>query len=182
MKVSGYFLCAILTVIVLSADARPQEASGLKPLPAKASLAETQKWLSDSIAKAASYRTTRSSVKASKVKFEACSVSFSTAKQSDTSSTATMGTTKTVTSVKNVVNVDLLQIPPAGIYLTENRYPHLMNIVFSRAGPPGVPDEESGKIPSTVQTTEIVVKKEDAERLKEGFARFARLCETQRIP
>lgn len=179
MKIFGYIFCAVLALMILSVDVWPQEASNLKPLPERASLAETEKWLSDAIAKAASYSTGRVSVKAAKAKFAACTVSFSTERQSDTSATATMGTTKTVTSVKHAVKLDLLQFPTAGIYLTENLYPHLTNIVFSRTGPPAVPNR-AGQTPSTTQPTEIIVKKEDAERLRDGFSHFATLCKTSR--
>lgn len=178
MKAFGYLLCGLFSLAVLPVDVRSQDASRLKRLPEQASLAETQKWLTDSIVKAAGYRTERFSTKAANVKFEACTISFSTMKQSDSIATATMGATKTVTSVRKVVSIDLARIPPAGIFLTGNLYPHLMNIVFSLAGPPTVPDEISGTISSTA--AEVVVKKEDAERLREGFVRFAKLCGAQR--
>ena len=158
--------------LIFSAITLPQDASKLKPLPEKASLAETQKWLTEAIGKAASYKAGRASVKASNVKIDGCKVSFVTSKQSDSSVTETIGSTKTITSVKNNISLDLAQFRAERISIADNLYPNLMNIVFRRI----VAGETPGK------PVEFAVKAEDSERVLGGFRRLASLCEERKQP
>src|ERR687890_625799 len=94
-------------LFAISASAPAQKRNQIQPPPERASLTETQQWLTGAIAKFASYKTRMDTVSLSNVAFEGCSFNFTQKRKWGTVSSATMGATRTTNVSKNDISIDL---------------------------------------------------------------------------
>ena len=150
------------TTLVVATAIHAQKRDVIKPLPETATLAESQKWFVDSFVKYASYKTPVATVTVSNPKFEGCTFSFSQARKFASTSMATMGATRTTSTVKEDSSFDLSRISADGIKIADHIYPEVQTLELKFADDPRI--------------VEIVVKSEASEALKSTLAQIRRLC------
>lgn len=159
----------IFVVIALcSTTVFSQKTEKVKPPPETASLAETQQWLATSLPKYASYKTRTSSVNTSNVKFDGCTLTFTQSRKSGSFSTATMGATRTTSTLKDDMSFNLSHIGPSGVAIVDHIYPELQTLEIRVADPikEGADD----------RLVELVVEHEASDAIKSALLQAMRLC------
>jgi hypothetical protein len=156
--------CLLLTatIFVAATSMHAQKRDVEKPPPETATLVESQKWFVDSFAKYASYKTRVQTVTISNAKFDGCTFTFTQTRKAGSVSTATMGATRTVNTVKDDVSLNLSTLLPDGIKVSDHVFPELQTLELKFAG-----DE---------RIVEIVVKGEASEAFKSALLQIRRLC------
>jgi len=152
------------TIVIFSSVGIAQKPDAIAPPPGTASLADIQKWLTDSITKYGSYKTRVQSVTVSSAKFDGCKFSFVSTRKNGSISSATMGTTRTTTTIKDDVAIDLGSFSPDGVTLTDHIYPELGTI------------ELRSELKQGAIVTEIVVKRVAGDAIKTALIRAISLC------
>lgn len=143
----------------------------VKPLAENASLAETQKWLVDALAKNASYKTQVNSEAVSNAKFESCRLSYTLVRKTGAKSQDTMGVTTRTHTAKTDVSFDLSFVEAGGIQLADHIFPDFQTITIKfREG--GV----AASSPALNTDVELVVKYEAGEAIKAALLHAQRLC------
>ena len=165
---AGVLLAA--SVFVFGSGSAAQKRSEVKPLPETASLAEAQKWLIDVFPKSASYKTRVTTVAVSNPKFDGCTFSFSQNRKSGSTSTDTMGATRTTHEIKDDTSIQMDKIRPDGISLLDHIYPDLQTIKIWMSGFDLTEGSNNGRV------FEIVVKQEASASIKVGLVQIQRLC------
>ena len=150
------------TMFAVATVMHAQKRDVIKPLPETASLAESQKWFVDSFMKYASYKTRVTSVTVSSPKFDGCTFSFTQTRKSGSISTATMGATRTTSTVKEDISFDVSRISADGINVTDHIYPEIQTLEL--------------KFKDDERIVEIVVKSEASEAFKSALGRIRQLC------
>jgi len=146
-----------------------QKTGKVKPPPETASLAETQQWLTTGLAKYASYKTRTSSVATSNVKFDGCTLTLSQSRKSGTVSMATMGATRTTSTLKDDLSLNLAHLRPNSITIADHVYPELL-ILEIRVADPAI--KEAGH----ARLIELVVEHEASDAIKSALLQANRLC------
>ncbi|MEO8042751.1 MAG: hypothetical protein ABI646_09095 [Acidobacteriota bacterium] len=149
-------------IFALTVEVRPQKRDEIKPPAETATLAESEKWFVDSFVKYATYKTKVTTVTVSNAKFEGCTFSYNQARKFASTSTATMGATRTTNTVKEDISFDLGRISADGINVTDHIYPEVRTLELKFV--------DDGRI------VEIVVKSEASEAFKTALAQIRRLC------
>lgn len=139
-----------------------QKRDVIKPPPDTATLAESQKWLIDSFMKFGSFKTPVQTVTISNANFDGCTFNFAETRKSGSVSTATMGTTRTISTAKGDVSIDLGRLSADGVKVADHIYPELRTIELTFAGDPRIVD--------------IVVKSEASDAFKTVVIQIGRLC------
>ncbi len=146
--------------VATAVDAQNRDV--IKPPPDTATLAESQKWLIDSFTKFGSFKTPVQTVTISNVNFDGCTFNFAETRKSGSVSTATMGATRTISTAKGDVSIDLGRLSADGVKVTDHIYPELRTIELTFAGDPRI--------------VEIVVKSEASDAFKTVVIQIGRLC------
>ena len=146
-----------------------QKTEKVKPLPATASLADTQQWLTTGLAKYASYKTRTSAVNTSNVKFDGCTLTLTQSRRSGSFSTATMGATRTTSTVKDDVSLNLAHVGPDSISIVDNIYPELQTLEI-RVADPAIKEGGDARL------IELVVEHEASDAIKSALLQANRLC------
>jgi hypothetical protein len=154
------FLAA--AIFVSAIEARPQKREEIKPLAETATLAESQKWFADSFVKYASYKTRVVTVTVSNPKFDGCTFTYTQVRKFASTSTATMGATRTTNTVKDDISFDMSRISADGINIADHIYPELQTLELKFA--------DDGRI------VEVVVKTGASEALRSALIQIRRLC------
>jgi hypothetical protein len=150
------------TIFAAATVIHAQKRDDVKPPPETATLADSQKWFVDTFTRYASYKTRVQSVTISSAKFDGCAFTFTQTRKAGSVSTATMGATRTVNTVKDDVSLNLSTLLPDGIKVSDHIYPELQTLELKFAG-----DE---------RIVEIVVKGEASEAFKSALLQIRRLC------
>ena len=156
------WLLSIATILSVATGIHAQKRDEIKPPPATATLAESQKWFVDSFVKYASYKTRVTAVTISNPKFDACTFSFTQVRKFSSTSIATMGATRTTNTVKEDLSFDLSRIPADGVNVIDHIYPEVQALELKFADDPRI--------------VEIVVKSEASEAFKSTLIQIRRLC------
>jgi hypothetical protein len=161
---SFIFLIAVLLLFGLTTEAQKVE-----PVKENASAEELQKWIASSITKYGSYKTRASLVAISNVRFDGCTLKYEVTRKSGTVSTAVMGATRTVNTVKEDVDVDSRLMSKDNVAIVDNVYPELRTIEISvrNAQTTGIGDN---------RIIELVVKQEAADAIRSALIQSHRLC------
>jgi len=168
------FILLGTALLAISGSAPAQKRNEIKPPAEAASLAETQQWVVGTVAKYGSYKTRMEAVTLSHIKFDGCTFGFTQTRKSGSTSTATMGPTRTTYSSKEDFLVDLTKVRTEGISLEDHLYPEVQNIRFWYAGF----DLSGGSTAGSVFY--IVVKQEAAGALRAAFVQIQQLCKVPR--
>ena len=160
-----FLLIAIL--FVFSSHAFAQKV--IEPPAEKASTEEVQKWLAGSLAKYGSYKTRAGTIDVSNVRFEGCSVKYTLTRKSGSTSTAVMGATRTVNTIKDEVVIDVAGLSNESVKLLDNVYAELqtVEITLKTGAASGIGD---GKV------IELVVKAEAGKAIRTALIQAARDC------
>ena len=194
MKMRRIIYALLLQVSILSLIAAAQSKDKLPPLPANATLAESQEWIVKNLSKNFGYSTIDDTVKISDLKFEGCTLRYRVAQRYVDQKAAlgerpALGVTGATTakdipySVHEDVWVDLKQIDPAKIGLGPMPKPKSMQIILLET----VEKKDAIKFDSqgtsvrynTVgmrNTTTFPVKESAGESLAKGLMHTIRLC------
>ncbi|HEX6127023.1 MAG TPA: hypothetical protein VFZ23_16740 [Pyrinomonadaceae bacterium] len=151
-----------LFLLVLPA-ALAAQSKNVKPLPADASLGDTQKWLVAGLSKYASFKTRVNSASVSSVKFDGCKLSYTIIRRSGSTAHDTMGATTRTHIVKQDVAFDLSFIANDGVKLTDHIYPDFRTITIAFRS------DQGGDV-------EIVVKHEAGEPIRSALDHARTLC------
>jgi hypothetical protein len=146
-----------------------QKTEKVKPPPETASLAETQQWLTTGLAKYASYKTRTSAVTTSNVRFDGCTLTLTQSRKSGTVSMATMGATRTTSTLKDDLSINLAHIGSSNIAIVDHVYPELQTLEI-RVADPAI--KEAGD----VRLIELVVEHEASDAIKAALLQANRLC------
>jgi hypothetical protein len=168
-RIFGAFLLAA-AVFVFVSDSAAQKRNETKPLSETASLAESQKWLTDVFPKNASYKTRATTVAVSNPKFDGCTFSFSQTRRSGSTSTDTMGATRTTHQSKDDIAIQMDKIRSDGISLEDHIYPELQTIRIWMNGFDLTEGSNDGRV------HEIVVRHDASGAIKTALMRIQRLC------
>jgi hypothetical protein len=165
MKVS-LFLIAIL--FALGAQTFAQKT----PPAENASAGELHKWISTALTKYGSYKTRTGAVDISNVRFDGCTIKYTVTQKSGSTSTAVMGATRTMNTLKNEVSIDLPLLSSGGVKLSDHVYPDLQTIemVLKKTGVSGLADD---------RVIELAVKREAGDAIRSALLRAARGCSGQ---
>jgi hypothetical protein len=139
-----------------------QKRDVITPPAETATLAETQKWFVDSFPKYASYKTRVQAVAISNPKFDGCTFTFTQTRKAGSVSTATMGATRTVSTIKDDVSVDASRLTADGIKIVDHIFPELQTLELKFVNDPRI--------------VEIVVKAEASAPFKSALIQIGRLC------
>jgi hypothetical protein len=165
------FLVAVL--FSLSSDAFTQKNETVKPPAENASGEELEKWLAGALAKYGSYKTRVASGEVTNVRFEGCTMNYVQARRSGSTSTATMGATRTVNTVKEDVVVNLaLLIPDSSVVLADHIYPELQTLELKQGA------QSSGA--NDDRLISMIVKREAGDAIKATLVRAAGLCSAKK--
>jgi len=168
-KLKTYILFAAL-LFALAASMLGQKRNEIKPPPETASLAENQQWVVGTIGKYGSYKTRVEAITLSNAKFDGCAFSVIQVRKLGSTSTTTMGPTRTTYSAKDDILIDVTKVRPDGISLEDHLYPELHTVRFWYSGF----DLDQGSANGSVYY--IVVKQAAAEALKTAFVQIQRFC------
>ncbi len=152
----------LAVIFAFATTALSQKHDEIKSLPDTATLAESQKWFTETFVKYASYKTRATTVDFSNAKFDGCTFSFTQVRKSGSVSTAVMGATRTVNSVKEEISFDNSLIAPDGITVTDHVYPEIQTLEL--------------KLTNDARIVEIVVKREASDAMKAAIMQIRRLC------
>ncbi|PYT01638.1 MAG: hypothetical protein DMF63_01980 [Acidobacteria bacterium] len=163
------FLFVIATLFAFGSTAAAQKSDSIKPPPDSAAAEEVQKWLASSITKYGSYKTRTTSVAISDVRFEGCTIRYTQTQKSGSVSTATMGVTRTINTVKDDIEIDAAIMSKDHIKLLDHIYPELRTIEINlkNSQTTGVGDS---------RIIELVVKAEAADAIRTALIQSARIC------
>jgi len=150
------------TIFAIATAINAQKRDVIKPPPETATLAEFQKWFADSFVKYASYKTRSATAAISSPKFDGCTFSFTQTRKFASTSIATMGATRTVSSVKDDISFDLSLLSSDGVNVVDHIYPEVQTLELKFAN--------DGRI------VEIGVKSEASEAFKSALIQMRRLC------
>ena len=161
------FLFLIAAFFVFGSSVFAQKS--IEPPDDKAPLEEVQKWLSGTLVKYGSYKTRVEVVDVSNVRFEGCTIKYTVARKSGSTSTAVMGATRTVNTAKDDVSIDAALVTSAGTKLSDHIYPELqtIEILAKTDGLSGLGDE---------RPIELVVKREAAKAIRTALLQIAQGC------
>lgn len=158
-------LCTAVVLTGFLSNVVAQDKSRLSPLPENAPLEQTREWLINAVKKYAKYKTRTREFTVSNVKFTGCTLNYTLVSRISGSSTATMGTT--VTTSKDAQEISIQHFEVATVSLVEHLYPELRVIKL---------DFRPADAKEPLRNTEIVVKADAGEQLKNGFEQAAGLC------
>ena len=165
----GKYQIIFVLVALFATTGFSQKTEMVKPPPETASLAETQQWLTTNLPKFASYKTRTSAVNTSNVKFDGCTLTFTQARRSGSVSTATMGATRTTSTLKDDVSFNLAHIGPDSIGIVDHIYPELQTLEIRVADP-------AIKEGAGVRLIELVVEHEASDAIRSALLQAKRLC------
>jgi hypothetical protein len=157
-------------LFAISVSVPGQKRNEIKPPAETASLADTRSWIAEALVKYGSFKTRMETVTLSKVTFDGCGVTFTETRKSGSTSTATMGATRTTSVSKNDISIDLAKVRPDGISLEDHIYPELQSIKIWYAGFDLAEGSTAGRI------YYVVVKTEAGEAIKSALLQMKRLC------
>lgn len=158
----GAWILLTATLFAIATATNAQKRDVIKPPPETATLVEFQKWFADSFAKYASYKTRSAAVAISSPKFDGCKFSFEQVRKFASTSTATMGATRTVNSVKDDISFDMSLFSSDGVNIVDHIYPEVQTLELKFAN--------DGRI------VEIGVKSEASAAFKSALIQMRRLC------
>ena len=162
-------LFVVAALFVFGSDALAQKGETVKPPAENATTEEVQKWLAGALAKYGSYKTRVGSGEITNVRFEGCTLNYVQARRSGSMSNATMGTTRTVNTVKEDVAINFALLTPERVLLTDHLYPEFQTLELK---------------PGSGQTTglnddriiSLVMKREAGDAIKATIIRAAAAC------
>jgi hypothetical protein len=152
-------IAATFTVAIAT---HAQKRDVVTPPPETATLAETQKWFVDSFPKYGSFKTRVQTVTISNPKFEGCTFTFTQTRKAGSVSTATMGATRTVSTIKDDFSIDASRLTADGIKIVDNIFPELQTLEL--------------KFANDSRIVEIVVKAEASDPFRSALIQIGRLC------
>ena len=157
-------------LFAISSSAPAQKRNEIKPPAETASLAESQQWIAETLVKYGSYKTRVEAMTLSKVTFDGCGVTFTETRKSGSTSTATMGATRTTNVSKNDISIDLGKVRADGISLEDHIYPELQTVKVWYSGFDLSEGSTEGRI------YYIVVKRDAGDAIKMALVQIRRLC------
>ncbi len=159
-----------MAILVIAAAVLAQKSDKVKPPAETASLAETQQWLIGTMGKYGAYKTRSESVTLSNLKFDGCTFNFTQTRKSASTSTATMGPTRTTYAAKDDIKIQMPDIRPDGISLEDHIYPELQTIKIWMTGFDLTEGSTAGRM------YDIVAKRDAGDAIKSALIQVQRLC------
>ena len=147
-----------------------QKSEKIKPPPETSPVAETQQWLIAALGKYGTYKTRVESITLSNLKFDGCAFTFTRTRKSGSTSTATMGPTRTTYAAKDDIKIQIQDVRAEGIALEDHIYPEIQTIKIWMTGFDLTEGSSAGRI------YDIVVKREAGDALKTALMQIQRSC------
>ena len=157
----------IATLVVFGSQVFAQKS--VAPPADHATAEEVQKWLVTSLVKYGSFKTRTSVLDISNAKFEVCTLTYTVTRKSGSTSTATMGATRTVNTIKEDVSIDAALMSDEGVKLSDHVYPELqtIEIALKKGQVSGLGED---------RVIELVVKLEAGKAIRTALIHAARDC------